>query len=405
MKLYDSNGVEFLIKGLNRAHYNQPDATAILNTKTNTERWVLYWANGYTAAQFVTQFTNENYNNSIITVANAYYTVNTPPAEGTVTSGNADPAVLAQVVSDWISQISAWRGTEKWIIINIANEWGDTTLPPNTDEITWRDSYITAIRRMRTAGFLHTLMIDLPFFGQDWNAIINHGAAVFNSDPQKNIIFSPHAYGVLNTPQFGFINNVSNITKANPAVVTYVDLDNLSNGEQIILTDVVGMTQVNSSDAVRNIYKVKNLNVGARTFGLTDLNDVNIDSTGYGAYVSDANDHVGQYVTPASITSLLQSVKNAGLPLVIGEFGPGYGRYPSATMAFPGDFIRSANSLGIGWIAFGWDPSNSDFAFGLAYNYGNTYNSSSNLTTYGKVVIEDATIGIKANAVAASIFR
>lgn len=71
---------------------------------------------------------------------------------------------------------------------------------------------------------------------------------------------------------------ITGITQASPAVVTSV-AHGLSNGNTVIIEEVVGMTEINSQP-----YKIKN--VAANTFELTDLNDVDIDSTGFTAYGS-----------------------------------------------------------------------------------------------------------------------
>lgn len=70
--------------------------------------------------------------------------------------------------------------------------------------------------------------------------------------------------------------DVTNITNSNPAVVTYSGVDNYSNGDRVILSNVTGMTDVNNVE-----YEVANVNTGANTFEL-----LGIDSTSYGAYVS-----------------------------------------------------------------------------------------------------------------------
>ena len=74
---------------------------------------------------------------------------------------------------------------------------------------------------------------------------------------------------------------ISNITQANPAVVTYVGADTYTNGKEVLIEGVVGMTEVNG-----NRYKVANVNVGANTFELQDIDGNNIDSTGFTAYGS-----------------------------------------------------------------------------------------------------------------------
>ena len=69
---------------------------------------------------------------------------------------------------------------------------------------------------------------------------------------------------------------ITGITKASPAVVTYAGADTYSNGDIILITAVVGMTQVNDKE-----FTVANVNTGANTFELSG-----IDSTGYTTYSS-----------------------------------------------------------------------------------------------------------------------
>ncbi len=69
---------------------------------------------------------------------------------------------------------------------------------------------------------------------------------------------------------------ISNITQANPGVVTYTGADNIANGDLVYIFGVVGMTQVNGL-----LFTVANLNTGANTFELSGVN-----TTGYTAYSS-----------------------------------------------------------------------------------------------------------------------
>ena len=70
--------------------------------------------------------------------------------------------------------------------------------------------------------------------------------------------------------------NVTGITKANPAVVTYDGADTYANGDRVVITGVVGMGQVNNRE-----FTVANVNAGANTFELSG-----VDSTGYDTYTS-----------------------------------------------------------------------------------------------------------------------
>ena len=76
------------------------------------------------------------------------------------------------------------------------------------------------------------------------------------------------------------VATITGITQANPAVVTAANT--FKNGDKVLLTNVVGMTEVNG-----NIYTVAN-----RTTGNFELQGV--DSTLFNAYSSDG--HVATFV-------------------------------------------------------------------------------------------------------------
>jgi hypothetical protein len=77
----------------------------------------------------------------------------------------------------------------------------------------------------------------------------------------------------------GTTATITNITQANPAVVTTSAAHGYSNGETVKITGVVGMVEVNDK-----IFTVAN--VASTTFELQDDEAVNVDSTGYTAYSS-----------------------------------------------------------------------------------------------------------------------
>lgn len=74
---------------------------------------------------------------------------------------------------------------------------------------------------------------------------------------------------------------ITGITKANPAVVTYGGADTYANGDDVEISGIVGMTQLNG----RRV-RVANVNAGANTFEITDLGGTNINSSAYTAYSS-----------------------------------------------------------------------------------------------------------------------
>lgn len=71
---------------------------------------------------------------------------------------------------------------------------------------------------------------------------------------------------------------ITGATQANPVVVTSSS-HGFSNGDEVVIAGVVGMTELNGLS-----YRVKN--VAANTFELTDLTDANINGTAFTAYTS-----------------------------------------------------------------------------------------------------------------------
>ncbi len=77
--------------------------------------------------------------------------------------------------------------------------------------------------------------------------------------------------------------DVSNITNASPGVLTYVGADP-ANGDWMYVKDVAGMSEVNG-----RYVKVTNLNTGAKTFELYDIDDGLINTTSYGTYTGNGD--------------------------------------------------------------------------------------------------------------------
>jgi mannan endo-1,4-beta-mannosidase len=103
---------------------------------------------------------------------------------------------LDAAVDYWISVQSALTGQEDYVILNIGNEpFGNTPVTPG-----WTEATINAIQRLRNAGFEHTIMVDAPNWGQDWQFVMRDNAPqVLAADPTGNVIFSVHMYGVFDT--------------------------------------------------------------------------------------------------------------------------------------------------------------------------------------------------------------
>jgi mannan endo-1,4-beta-mannosidase len=186
-QLYDPNGNPFRIRGVDRAHYDMPDQPGISRAGANTVRFFM-WNIGVSglppASTYasVAQQQHINYQElPIITAMNIAGTTND-------TSGDTNPANLAITVSWWVNNVGAFASIMDRIAINIANEWG----PANSS--VWASAYQSAIAQLRAAGYTCPLVIDAGRYGQDPYDFLNYGQQVFNSDPQRNVIFSLHVY-------------------------------------------------------------------------------------------------------------------------------------------------------------------------------------------------------------------
>jgi mannan endo-1,4-beta-mannosidase len=236
--LIDANGNTFLMRGISHAYVwytSQNAAFASIKARgANTIRVVLgdghQW--GPTSASEVTTIINLCKTNKLVCVLEVHDTTGYGEASAADT--------LANAVTYWKSIQSALTGQENYVIINIGNEpYG------NTNTANWVTDTKNAIIAMRSAGFQHTLMVDAPNWGQDWQFVMRDNAAsVFAADTAKNTIFSIHMYSVFNTTS---------------AVTSYIDTFKTNNlplvvgefgislaGAAVDYADIMSYTKANS---------------------------------------------------------------------------------------------------------------------------------------------------------------
>lgn len=106
---------------------------------------------------------------------------------------------------------------------------------------------------------------------------------------------------------------ITGITKANPAVVTYSGADTYANGDRVLITGVIGMTQVNHRE-----FTVANVNTGANTFELSGINSTAFDTYSSGGVVGEIYEIVSPY-TAAKIVNLKFVQNNDTLYMVDGS--------------------------------------------------------------------------------------
>ena len=294
-KLYDAKGKEFRIRGINRTHWDSYGSpTGVPLSGANTERIALNYTRA--TSDNMSIITTQMLNNKIV-----------PMLGNWSATCKADPASLSAIVDIWVAQASTWTKLNSNGLINIANEWG-----PSSSTI-WRDNYITAIARMRAAGYTGTLVVDAGGCGQSAGDILNYGAAVLAADPQKNILFDVHVYGNFFLP----------------------------------------------------------------------------------ATASWQQDY----------STAMTKLKATGLPIILGEFGPGKSIGPSPTLITPQQVIATAEAAGWGWMPWAWDDNNlaactsNDAGFSMTVKCG-AYKTSADLTLFGQTIVPI----MQSTAIKASIF-
>ncbi|MER7589002.1 cellulase family glycosylhydrolase [Micromonospora sp. NPDC127501] len=192
-KLYDANGAEFIMRGVNHAHTWYPQQTSsfadVKALGANTVRVVLSSGDRWT------RNTNADVAN-VISLCKANRLICVLEVHDTTGYGEQSGAItLDRAVDYWLSLADVLVGQERYVIVNIGNEpYG------NQNYASWATDNANAIKRLRAGGLTHTIMVDAPNWGQDWSFTMRDNAAsVFAADPARNTVFSIHMYGVFDT--------------------------------------------------------------------------------------------------------------------------------------------------------------------------------------------------------------
>ena len=202
-KLYDANGNEFVMRGINHPHnwFKNQDETAlaaIAKTGANCVRIVCSDGQQYSkdSAETLSQLVERCKELEMIAILEVHDI-----------TGRDDLASLEKTVDYWIEVKDALIGNEAYVILNIANEWIGTW-----ESDTWTKGYTAAIPKLRDAGIRNTIIVDAAGWGQYAKSITNGGAEVFDSDPLKNTMFSIHMYGTAGKNERVIQQNLAGVT-------------------------------------------------------------------------------------------------------------------------------------------------------------------------------------------------
>lgn len=105
-------------------------------------------------------------------------------------TGNWDG--LSDLVDYWVSPdvLDVIEKYQRNLLVNIGNEVGGHGMTQDQFE----DGYTLAVQRMRAAGIRTPLVIDSSQWGTDINMLQAAGPNLIKQDPDRNLIFSVHAY-------------------------------------------------------------------------------------------------------------------------------------------------------------------------------------------------------------------
>lgn len=193
--LYDVNCQEFVMRGVNYpyAWYStrntQQDLAAIAATGANAVRLVLATGARWTktSASTLTSLVNAAKTAKLVAIVEVHDTTGYSEQSGSVALSNA--------TSYWTGSdiVAALRGQEAYVIVNVGNEPNG-----NNTSSSWVSSHVSAVQALRSAGYEHTLLVDAPNWGQDWENSMRDGGGgpIWDADSRKNLVFSVHMYDV-----------------------------------------------------------------------------------------------------------------------------------------------------------------------------------------------------------------
>ena len=209
-KLIDANGKEFVMRGVNHPHswYMGQDEVAlkaIAEAGCNTVRIVCGSGVQYTkdSAEMLTKVIDQCIALDMIAVLEVH-----------CITGKDDIASLERVTDYWIEVKDALIGNEEYVILNIANEWVG-----KWDSNIWKEGYTAAIPKLREAGIKNTIMVDAGGWGQYGKSIADYGVDVFNSDPDRNTMFSVHMYGSAGKNKRSIEQNITGATEQELCII------------------------------------------------------------------------------------------------------------------------------------------------------------------------------------------
>ncbi len=209
--LYDANGKAFVMRGINHPHSWFKDkletaVPAIAATGANTVRVVLSDGQQYQkdSIEDINKIIDICKQNKLVCILEVHDVTGKDDIEG-----------LKKTAEYWVEMKDALIGNEKYVLLNIANEWvGDWNLGE-----TWYKGYSQVLKTIRGAGINNAIVIDAAGWGQLATPIDTYGKTLLEEDPNHNLIFSIHMYGAAGKNKRVIASNIQCGTKNDLCVI------------------------------------------------------------------------------------------------------------------------------------------------------------------------------------------
>lgn len=211
-KLYDGDGNEFIMRGVNLPHdwyteYTEQSINAVADLGANTVRIVLGEGSKYpkTSKDELVNIINWSKARGLVCVLEIH----------DFTGSNSASDITVNAVNYWKEMMDVINANKDYVIVNIANEWQGTWDMGSL----WADTYKTAIKSLRDAGLETAIMVDASGYGQESTAIVNDCKSVLAADEDSNTIFSYHVYSVLGESSDRIKSSIDAVTNQDVCLV------------------------------------------------------------------------------------------------------------------------------------------------------------------------------------------
>ncbi|MBC7783108.1 MAG: cellulase family glycosylhydrolase [Burkholderiales bacterium] len=179
----------------------------------------------------------------------------------------------------------------------------------------------------------------------------------------------------------GYISSIARIRAAGINALIMVDAG--GKGQNIHTIDTWA-TDVQAADPQHNVLFSIHLYEYWRSSGATDVGTI--------------DPAIG---LPWDVKTELTQVRDAGLPMICGEFSWDEASFVEYDTR---EAMQAFEDLDMGWLAWSWNQNDDTRLNMVASSTAYQYNSDNDLSDFGKLVINEPALGLKATAKKASIF-